>query len=75
MRYDVELVKRADDGFRYFNVYPVRPVSGRGPFTQVWVSHVNGSIKCTNCSGPLTAMLSSCKHANAVRRHLKKTTP
>lgn len=37
----------------------------------VWVDN-DGKCACTNCSGPLTAMKSSCEHCNAVRRHLKK---
>lgn len=36
----------------------------------VWVS--DAGIRCCQCSTMMTAMLSSCPHANAVRRRLKK---
>jgi len=39
-------------------------------FTHVWHSE-DDRLNCCKCSGPLQAMLSSCKHCNAVRRHLK----
>ena len=44
-------------------VYPYR-------HTDVWVR--GDRINCASCFGPLQAMLSSCEHASAVRRHLKK---
>mgnify|MGYP001608533963 CR=1 FL=1 len=34
--------------------------------THVWLS--NDAARCTNCSGPLTGMSASCKHATAVKR-------
>jgi hypothetical protein len=35
--------------------------------TAVWRSP-DGTCRCTKCSGPLTAMLTSCRHAQAVKR-------
>ena len=37
----------------------------------VWYN--NDIARCTKCSGPLTAMLSSCKHAKALKRHMTNT--
>lgn len=39
----------------------------------VWVDEArSGRAQCTNCSGPLQAMLSTCSHARAVKRFLAK---
>jgi hypothetical protein len=37
----------------------------------VWRS-TDGMCRCTECSGPLSAMLSTCAHAQAVKRHRAK---
>lgn len=37
---------------------------------QVWYS--NDKARCVACSGPLVAMSSSCRHAKAVMRYIKK---
>lgn len=37
----------------------------------VWVGR-DGTPRCVECQGRLTAMLASCPHAQAVKRYLKK---
>lgn len=55
-------------GSRSFYVHKgTRPVFGT---PVVWVGDDNVP-RCTNCSGPLRAMLTSCPHARAVKRFLK----
>lgn len=34
----------------------------------VWYDKADGGVNCVECSGPLSAMLSHCRHANAARR-------
>jgi hypothetical protein len=41
-----------------------RPVS-------VWC-YPHGKCYCQKCSGPLAAMLTSCRHAQAVKRHIAR---
>jgi hypothetical protein len=41
---------------------------------QVWVG-TDGIPRCVSCSGPLTAMLASCRHAKAVKRFLAREQP
>lgn len=51
-------------------VYNVREsLSGR--VSQVW-RYADGTCRCTRCSGPLVAMLTTCAHATALRRHFDK---
>jgi hypothetical protein len=40
----------------------------------VWASEERGKMvcRCTACSGPVAAMLTTCRHATAVARYLKK---
>lgn len=66
MRYDVTEVK-GFNSTRVFNVVEVRAIAGPGRAVNVWLSD---RPRCTDCSGPLKAMLSSCPHANAVRRYV-----
>lgn len=42
-------------------------VTGNLDPVSVWRSP-DGTCRCTRCSGPLTAMLTSCPHAKAVKR-------
>ena len=71
-RYNVQRAR----GFEATDVYHVvdtqdtsNPYGPPGPI-DVWVS--DGLVMCTVCSGPLQAMLSSCPHARAVKRYIKK---
>lgn len=55
------------DGIREFLVgYPDQPDYER---VGVWVS-ADGTARCVDCQGRLTAMLASCPHARAVKRYL-----
>jgi hypothetical protein len=61
-----------------FNGTRVFKVSWDGkPFainwTDVWVQP-GDTPRCVRCSGPLRAMLRTCKHAMAVRRYLVRAT-
>jgi hypothetical protein len=47
-------------------VWPVRVVARSAPVS-VWRS-ADGTCRCTQCSGPLSAMLTSCPHSRAVKR-------
>lgn len=38
--------------------------------THVWYTEQDNSAACCSCSGILTAMMESCRHARAVKRHL-----
>ena len=50
-----------------------RQVNGRPEDpAQVWVKGNGIKTNCTTCSGALNAMLSSCRHCEAVKRFLKK---
>ena len=69
MRYDVTEKKGFND-VRVFSVTPIRAIAGRGQSIDVWLD--SRCSRCTNCSGPLSAMLSSCAHAAAVKRHVAK---
>lgn len=69
MRYDIQEKAAMPSGTRVFHVIPTRAVSGPGAPIEVWYS---SRPNCTQCSGPLTAMSSSCAHSAAVRRHIKK---
>lgn len=55
---------------RVFKVYNPRD-SWDGLQAQVWIGS-DGKPACTVCSGPLSAMLSTCRHCCAVRRYLKR---
>lgn len=37
---------------------------------EVWYD-IAGDAWCSSCSGPISAMSRSCKHAKAVSRHMK----
>lgn len=52
------------DKVRVFLV--IEPGQERWDAAHVWLSD---RARCTKCSGLLSAMLSSCKHARAVKRH------
>lgn len=57
------------DGIREFLVgYAGQPDYER---VGVWVGS-DGTARCVDCQGRLTAMLASCSHARAVRRYLQK---
>jgi hypothetical protein len=41
---------------------------GRSEPVDVWRYLPEGTCRCTQCSGPLSAMLTTCPHAKAVKR-------
>lgn len=65
----VELKKINDT--RVIRVGPAGATHGFQGAAQVWVSD-DGRCRCTQCSGALVAMLTTCKHARAVKRWLER---
>jgi len=75
LRYSIQKA----DGFGGTDVYHVADAqdASNNPYgpakpIEVWVH--GERAQCTCCSGPLEAMLSSCPHARAVMRYIKKHT-
>jgi hypothetical protein len=51
--------------------YEVRLI-GTPEYLGTAVTIQQGRAYCCKCSGPLAAQLTTCRHANAVRRHIAK---
>jgi hypothetical protein len=66
------VTREASRDFRKVRVYRVR-LAGSEEWTgfDVWIQP-DGSGNCTDCSGPLQAMLSSCPHVAAVKRFIAR---
>ena len=77
MKYIIEEVERWKSNGNYKEndmvTYSVREVGGKDwEGIGVWYSLINKTTHCVACQGILSGMLSTCKHCNAVKRHVKK---
>lgn len=57
------------EGFAKVRVFLVRR-RGQEKYQGVNVWWADGQARCVKCSGPLTAMLTSCSHAKAIKRFM-----
>lgn len=64
-----------DQNFQDVRVFVVKERDAPEYDSPTYVWWDSGKPYCVNCSGPVSAMLSSCKHSQAVRRHMEKLEP
>lgn len=69
--YLISETTRCDSSLGGTRIFKIQK-KGASEFTAVTVWWDMNRPFCHACSGPLTAMSSSCNHASALRRHMNK---
>jgi len=65
------VTREKDKDFNRVKVYSVRNITwNEWEGIDIWVN--DNRMNCTDCSGPLQAMKSSCPHISAVKRFIIK---
>lgn len=59
---------REDDTTSDYCIVPDNATGIRDDYPVVWYDKRLDAAYCTECSGPLAAMLSSCRHARKIKR-------
>lgn len=68
VQYDIEATGEVIAGDTY--VYRLTRHGQRWPQYHVWFDATLDTCRCTECCGLVSAMLTTCPHARAVRRHI-----
>lgn len=72
-KYTIKERERISPTTRYFALFTGKELAD-WQATSVWWDETRKRPYCCKCSGIVSAMLSSCKHASALRRYMRKPT-